>query len=78
MSLEFDPRTGFSQSEDKLGELLIPRQGAPNFSSSTHSKPPVSTPPLVGLCNDDLHADWERYALHSPPGLVLLPGEPYL
>lgn len=73
MSLEFDPRTGFAQREDKIGELLIPRK------SSLLSPPPgkQTTPPspLVGVGCDDLHAEWDRYALEYPPGLVLLPGE---
>ena len=73
MSLEFDPRTGFAQREDKLGELLIPRK------SSLLPPPPgkQTTPPspLVGIGCDDLHAEWDRYALEYPPGLVLLPGE---
>ncbi len=35
MSLEFDPRTGFSQKIDQIGQLLIPR--CPPFSSSSFS-----------------------------------------
>lgn len=71
MSLEFDPKTGFAQKEDKIGELLIPRKSIPPPPSGKNTTPPS---PLVGVCFDDLHADWERYALESPPGLVLLPG----
>ena len=76
MTLEFDPRCGFCQGEDKIGELLIPR-GKSGFDkcSVTDGKPDVVPVELVGLGFDELYADWERYSLVSPPGLVLVPGE---
>ena len=75
MSLEFDPRTGFAQKEDKIGELLIPRKNG--LLPPSANKQAVPSSPLVGLCFDDLHGDWDRYALDAPPGLVLLPGQCY-
>ena len=78
MTLEFDPRTGFAQKEDKIGELLIPhhnRFSNPSPQSSTtqlNNEPVVSQ--LIGIGLDDLYADWERYSLEFPHGLVLLPG----
>ena len=76
MSLEFDPRCGFAQAEDKIGELLIPRQNglatAQSQSSSKQNTPVVS--PYADVNFDDLYADWDRYALNIPPGVVLLPG----
>ena len=29
---------------------------------------------LIGIGLEDLYADWDRYSLDSPHGLVLLPG----
>ena len=76
MTLEFDPRCGFAQAEDKIGELLIPR-GKNGFSKYPlqDAKQDVEPVELVGLPFDELYADWERYTLESPPGLVLLPGQ---
>ena len=76
MTLEFDPRCGFAQGEDKIGELLIPR-GRNRFDKypvpdGKQDGEPVG---LVGLAFDELYADWERYNLDSPPGLVLVPGQ---
>jgi hypothetical protein len=75
MTLEFDPRCGFAQAEDKIGELLIPR-GKNRFSKYPlpDAKQDGGPVELVGLPFDELYADWERYSLESPPGLVLLPG----
>ena len=75
MTLEFDPRCGFSQREDKIGELLIPR-GKNGFNTSRvpDKKQDGEVSELVGLPFDSLYADWERYSLESPPGLVLVPG----
>ena len=77
MTLEFDPRCGFAQREDKIGELLIPR-GKNGFNTSpvpnNNNKQDKELSELVGLPFDDLYADWERYNLDSPPGLVLVPG----
>ena len=71
MTLEFDPHTGFSQQEDKLVELLIPRRNAVKDYNKKHS--PVTE--LVNIPFNDLYADWEKYNLECPPGLVLVPGE---
>lgn len=79
MSLEFDPRSGFAQKEDKIGELLIPRrsgQAPPSFP--LHNKPTEEssvTSSIIGVGVDDLYAEWDRYALDFPPGLILLPGK---
>lgn len=80
MSLEFDPRCGFAQPEDKIGDLLIPRQNglttaaaAQSQSSSKQSSQPVVSS-YVDVNFDDLYNDWDRYALKAPPGVVLLPG----
>ena len=73
MSLEFDPRTGFAQREDKLGELLVPRKSS--FLPPSPGKQAAPPSSLVGVGCDDLHADWDRYALEYPPGLVLIPGK---
>ena len=79
MSLEFDPRCGFAQSEDKVGDLLIPRrngqtlaQTQSNSKQSNNQQPVVS--PYVDVTFDDLYTDWDRYSLAVPPGVVLLPG----
>ena len=82
MTLEFDPRTGFAQKEDKIGDLLIPHRASSRQVSPSESGPlsplkqanaPVVSEVIeVGL--DDLYADWERYSLEYPHGLVLLPG----
>ena len=75
MSLEFDPQTGFAQKED-IGELLIPRRnGLTSSTPSLGSKLATPLPPVVEVCYDDIHTDWDRYALELPPGLVLLPGQ---
>lgn len=73
MSLEFDPRTGFAQREDKLGELLIPRKKS--FTPLSLGKQTTPPSPFLVVGHDDLHAEWDRYTLEYPPGLVLLPGE---
>ena len=78
MTLEFDPRTGFSQREDKIGELLIPRRNGmsqPIVMETQSNKKNNPVTQLVGMAFDDLYADWERYSLECPPGLVLVPGE---
>ena len=80
MTLEFDPRTGFAQKDDKIGELLIPHRTSHTPSDYSHplasakqaNGPEVSE--LIGIGLDDLYADWERYSLESPHGLVMLPG----
>lgn len=103
MSLEFDPRTGFAQREDKMGDLLISRFVPASTSSSTVSASPLSpssstvatglsntvlssnssqisrsssehVQQLMGVALEDLYADWERYSLEYPRGLVLVPG----
>ena len=79
MSLEFDSRTGFAQREDGVGELLIPRRNGlttptqPATKQGNNQQPVVS--PYVDVNFDDLYADWDRYALNVPPGVVLLPGK---
>ncbi len=73
MTLEFDPRTGFAQPEDKIGELLVPTsRPSPLTPPKQANSPPEVT--LVGVGFDDIYDDWQRYSLDSPPGLVLLPG----
>lgn len=78
MSLEFDPRSGFAQKEDKIGELLIPRKSSqtppthPPYNKPTENSSTVTS--ISGIGVDDLYAEWDRYALDFPPGLVLLPG----
>lgn len=94
LSLEFDPRTGFAQKEDQIGELLIPHRpvclsssSSTTSSSSTSSSDVVSSTStqlnrpsgdvsqqLMGVGMDELYADWDRYSLEYPHGLVLLPG----
>ena len=76
MTLEFDLRCGFAQAEDKIGELLIPR-GKNGFNKYPLGDAKKDGEPveLVGLPFNELYADWERYSLESPPGLVLLPGQ---
>lgn len=77
MTMEFDPRTGFAQAEDKIGELLVPRKTAgltPTVKPRQANAPPVVTQCLMGVGFDSLYEDWERYALEYPPGLVMLPG----
>lgn len=79
MTLEFDPRSGFSQREDKIGDLLIPHRSRTSSSDSRPLSPgkqaniPVVSE-VIGIGLDDLYADWERYSLDYPHGLVLLPG----
>ena len=73
MSLEFDPRTGFAQREDKLGELLVPRKKS--FTPLSLGKQVTPPSPFIVVGHDDLHAEWDRYTLEYPPGLALLPGE---
>ena len=78
MSLEFDPRSGFAQKEDKIGELLIPRRSAqapPTYPSYNKPTEDTVTSSIIGVGVDDLYAEWDRYALDFPPGLVLLPGK---
>ena len=76
MTLEIDPRSGFAQREDKIGELLIPRgKNGLIASESQANKQGGLVSELVGLPFEDLYADWERYSLESPPGLVLIPGQ---
>ena len=89
MTLEFDPRTGFAQKEDKIGDLLIPHCSLSSSSSHTLSDSRPLSPSkhqlqqqqqggvvseVIGLGLEDLYADWERYSLEYPHGLVLLPG----
>ncbi len=76
MTLEFDPRTGFAQQEDKIGELLIPSHhpaSLPSQTKHTNSPPEVATS-LMGVEFGDVFDGWERYSLVTPPGVVLLPG----
>ena len=77
MSLEFDPRCGFAQSEDKIGDLLIPRcNGAtPAAPSKQSNNQQAIVSPYVDVSFDELYADWDRYALSAPPGIVVLPGK---
>lgn len=82
MSIEFDPRTGFAQKEDKVAELLISRhpKGAPTFkavgaSSQGNENTNVVSDDAVVLTFDDLYMEWERYSLEYPPGMVILPGK---
>ncbi len=76
MSLEFDPRTGFAQKEDKIGDLLIPHRSHTPQASVTqlNSNPVQVVSKLIGIGLEDLYADWERYSLEYPHGLVVLPG----
>jgi len=98
MTLEFDPRTGFAQAEDKMGELMVvrylPASGSTPLSPSssaisttTRSNTALSSnsfhttkssservQQLMPVGMDDLYADWARYSLECPRGLVLLPG----
>ena len=77
MSLEFDPRCGFAQSEDKMGDLLIPRRNGMTTvqnSKQANSQQPVVAP-YLDVSFDDLYTDWDRFALNVPPGVVLLPGK---
>ena len=76
MTLEFDPRCGFAQQEDKIGELLIPRgKNGLKKQLVPDGKQDGEPTELIGLPFDDLYADWERYNLQSPPGVVILPGQ---
>ena len=81
MSIEFDPRTGFAQKEDKIAELLI--QGCPKGTATPTFKAlgaegnensNVASDGAVVVTFDDLYMDWERYSLEYPPGMVILPG----
>ena len=77
MTMEFDPRTGFAQAEDKIGELLVPRKAAdltPPVKPKQANAPPVVSQCLMGVGFDTVYEDWERYTLEYPPGLVMLPG----
>ena len=78
MSLEFDPRCGFAQSEDKMGDLMVPRRNGlstlQNSKSHNNSQQTVD-PPYLGVTFDELYTDWDRYDLIVPPGVVLLPGK---
>lgn len=73
--MEMDPRSGFAQREDKIGELLIPRRRNGGSVLLPDNKQSEQLSELVNLSFDDLYVDWERYGLENPPGLVLLPGE---
>ena len=80
MSLEFDSKCGFAQQEDKIGDLLIPRQNrlttsvqSQSSSSKQNTQPVVA--PYVDVNFDDLYTDWDRYALNIPPGVIVLPGQ---
>lgn len=77
MTLEFDPRTGFAQQEDKIGELLISSCRASPVLSKTKcaSSSPKVTTSLTRVEFKELCDDWERYSLATPPGVVILPGE---
>ena len=78
MSLEFDPRCGFAQSEDKIGELLIPRCNRVTPAASpkqTNNQQALVSSPYTDVSFDELYADWDRYALNAPPGVVVLPGK---
>ena len=71
MTLEFDPRCGFAQQEDKLASLLVPRdKGGADESVATQT----SVTPMVGVSLDDLYTDFRRFELQTPAGLVLIPG----
>jgi E3 ubiquitin-protein ligase MYCBP2 len=73
MSLEFDPKCGFAQREDKLADLMIPRQQtSPSSDSDDTSNVIVS--PMIDVSFDDVYADYEHFGLSTPAGLVLLPG----
>ena len=53
MSLEFDPRTGFSQKEDHIGQLLISRR-SPVLSSSSPSASFSSVPSLISVSSSSV------------------------
>ena len=85
MSIEFDPRTGFAQKEDKIAELLVPlhRRGTtPSFkaigaSGQGNENTNITGDGAVVVTFDDLYMDWEKYSMEYPPGMVILPGKCY-
>lgn len=72
MSLEFDPRSGFAQPDDKIANLLVPRKSGP---SRTTPSTDTTVSKMVGISFEELHSDWQHYGLETPAGLVLLPGK---
>ena len=72
MSLEFDPKCGFAQQEDKLASLLIPRKKAGDSEAPPTTETVVSS--MIGISLDDLYSDFQHFGLDTPAGLVLIPG----
>lgn len=72
MTIEFDPKCGFAQQEDKLASLLIPRTvGGASEVVTTET----SVTPMIGISLEDLYTDFRHFGLQTPAGLVLVPGE---
>ena len=68
MTMEFDPRSGFAQNEDKIADLLIPRK---NISSSPSSNKDTVDTAMIEVTFEDIY---NGFQLPCPAGLVLLPG----
>ena len=73
MTLEFDPRSGFAQSEDKIADLLIPRRnGCTHPSLPSNKNGNVS--PMIDISFEAIYSGWRQFPLTCPAGLVLVPG----
>lgn len=79
LSLEFDPKCGFAQPEDKLMNILIPRDVGNGVTTETSDEDPSSTDTVVttmiGVNFEDIYANFQNFGVATPAGLIVLPGQ---
>ena len=70
MTMEFDPRSGFAQNEDKIANFLIPRNKSQTLSPLPSNKE-TSESAMIEVTFEDIYNGLQ---LSCPAGLVLVPG----
>ncbi len=72
LSLEFDSKCGFAQQEDKLIDILIPREERATDNDDSEGSSTVTN--IMGIGFEEMYANFQNFGLSVPAGLVLLPG----
>ncbi len=72
LSLEFDSKCGFAQPEDKLINILVPRNNDNKKKDSSEDS--VVVTPMIGIDFEDLYSNFQNFGLSTLAGLLILPG----